>query len=259
MRMLHHLETEKDAVFLTLTYDEKHVVRRGNGTALLVPADLQKFFKRLRINRYRRGKSTDLSYYACGEYGDRTQRSHYHAIVYGLGYNVSDRADVEYAWGQGNIDYGLVTPASIRYVAGYIDKKIMGAKAAYEGRVDEFQLCSHGLGEAWIRQNAVKVMYDGALKFQGTLSPIGAYYSSKLKELWPAEWLGTEERIFRQSQAAEAELYSELIPEFGGASYDQLGQRERDMLAATMYARNKVLAVEMEQKLAMLRQIKEKV
>ena len=54
----------------------------------LQKSDLQKFFKRLRKKTHEK-----ISYYAVGEYGDNTQRPHYHIILF----NAIPRI-VEAAW-----------------------------------------------------------------------------------------------------------------------------------------------------------------
>ena len=79
--------------------------------------EVQLFFKRLR-------KSSDkkLRYYACGEYGGRFGRPHYHAIVYGLLPDQETRALVKDTWGLGLVHVGSVTYDSCRYVAQYIRK-----------------------------------------------------------------------------------------------------------------------------------------
>lgn len=57
--------------YITLTYEKTdgHLYKRH----------LQKFFKRLRKRIY----PQKLRYYACGEYGGRGNRPHYHAIIFG--------------------------------------------------------------------------------------------------------------------------------------------------------------------------------
>lgn len=257
MRMIHESRTSPDSLFLTLTYSPEQVVTRGNGTSMLVKSDLQKFFKRLRINRYRKGIRENLRYYACGEYGERgTQRAHYHSVVYGLKYNEEDMGDVREAWHHGHVDFGLVTPASIRYVAGYIDKKIMGYADAYQGREGEFHLMSNGIGFEWMKQNMSQLLYDCALKFEDQVLPLNRYYRHKLSELWPDAFSGSEMRIIEQSSMADTELLLNLAPEFGGRKYDNLSLREKGVIAARLYAKNKVYAIELEQRLSINRQLK---
>ena len=74
LRMYHELSTSQKASFVTLTYDDTKLP--ANQT--LVKAHLQNFMKRLR----KRIEPEKLRYYAVGEYGDKTQRPHYHMILF---------------------------------------------------------------------------------------------------------------------------------------------------------------------------------
>lgn len=105
-RMMLELEEQKKAIFLTLTYDNKHMPvseyesvvcidmlpRSPNEILLngeyLIPKygslrkrDIQLFLKRLR----KQFPDVKLRYYCAGEYGDKTLRPHYHMILYGIG------------------------------------------------------------------------------------------------------------------------------------------------------------------------------
>lgn len=128
--------------FITLTYDQFHVPVNeyvdDDGViqikSTLVKSDLQKFWKRLR-------KDQDIRYYACGEYGTRTARPHYHAIVFGL--KLDDLVEykhtragtlyispyLEKKWGKGYTVVGEVTRDSCEYVARYCMKKLTGKNA----------------------------------------------------------------------------------------------------------------------------------
>ena len=78
-RMLLESQAHSDSVFITLTYSDENLPDRGS----LVKRDLQLFLKRLRrrLDRLNRDK---IRYFACGEYGDNTNRPHYHAIIWNL-------------------------------------------------------------------------------------------------------------------------------------------------------------------------------
>lgn len=94
-RCMMELEDHDTAYFLTLTYDDKFInqdnqigrTRRyysdpetgeAKVSLSLCKDDLQRFWKRVRRNL------GQVRYYACGEYGDKSKRPHYHAIVYDL-------------------------------------------------------------------------------------------------------------------------------------------------------------------------------
>lgn len=123
----------KESSFLTLTYADAPVS--------LDKLELQRFQKRLR----KKFKHKKLKFFSVGEYGDRTRRSHYHVLLFGHDFNDSLRyvtaggfshPDLERAWGHGHVCIGDVTPASIKYCAAYVIKKLNG-KAADSAYVRE--------------------------------------------------------------------------------------------------------------------------
>ena len=128
VRILHEQVMHKDAWFLTMTYDDEQIPEFGS----LRPKDLQGFFKAVRRD-HKQGK---ISYYACGEYGERTERPHYHAVVFGVDFgdrwihrvsgahNVWRSNALENYWPHGSSEFGTLTPASAAYVAGYVRKKV---------------------------------------------------------------------------------------------------------------------------------------
>lgn len=111
-------------------------------SATLSKADLQGLTKRLNEDvRRRSGKG--IKYYACGEYGDRTHRPHYHIAVFGEDFS-DDRQPWKHSesgnqlwrssrlarlWPHGDADIGELTFESAAYIARYIMKKITGTKA----------------------------------------------------------------------------------------------------------------------------------
>lgn len=125
VRISHEAQMHEENSFLTLTYDDQHLPPNGG----LRYSDLQKFWKRLR-KKY--GKQS-LRYYAVGEYGDRSLRPHYHAIVFGKAFTegkipVTDElwttAALERDWGLGQVRVGNVTLGTASYCASYVTKKL---------------------------------------------------------------------------------------------------------------------------------------
>lgn len=119
------LNDHEHAAFATLTYED--------APPTLVKRDLQLFLKRLRADATRRAAIGPLRYFACGEYGEKNKRPHYHAILFGLSPVETDR--VRKKWGLGHIQLGDVNAKSIAYVAGYTAKKLEHAGVKHE-RVD---------------------------------------------------------------------------------------------------------------------------
>lgn len=110
----------------TLTYDDVHL------PSTLAKQHLSGFVKRLRSRGER------LRFFASGEYGERTERPHYHAILFGL----REEARVQACWPYGFARVDRLTPAAISYVAGYCSKKV-GCQLESGERVD------HKTGEVY--------------------------------------------------------------------------------------------------------------
>lgn len=115
------LESYKHAknAFVTLTYNEDNCPNE------LKPKDLQDYIKRLRFNLgafYNLPSSYPLRYYGCGEYGEETQRPHYHLALFGCG--PEDVQQIDKAWGLGHTFVGDLTKDSASYIAGYVTKKM---------------------------------------------------------------------------------------------------------------------------------------
>ncbi len=145
-RMMLELDHSKTAVFVTLTYRPDCVpvtMLDDNDEPILTldKRDVQLFLKRLR----KRFEPREIRYYLCGEYGDTTQRPHYHAIIYGL--SLSDFPDAftvhrndynQYIycspmladiWGKGFASIANVSWQTCAYVARYTMKKLTGDMA----------------------------------------------------------------------------------------------------------------------------------
>jgi hypothetical protein len=74
IRIKHEASMHPQNSFITLTYDNEHLPPTGT----LVLKHWQDFMKRLR-KKYSHKK---LSFYHCGEYGEKQGRPHYHAIIF---------------------------------------------------------------------------------------------------------------------------------------------------------------------------------
>lgn len=200
-RLIMELCFWEDASFVTLTYDSEHLpVDAG-----LHKDDLQKFFKRLRFDLSE--KKRDCKYFACGEYGDKFGRPHYHAIIFGIN-PIRDDLLVKGCWLFGNVDIGSVTPESIGYVTGYVQKKLTGdASANYLGNIPPFQVNSNGLGDRFVMKFKDKLRDDLSFKFMGKSYPLCKRHKEMLfNELERVEHLN--DAIDRQMQ--DDDLYSTL-------------------------------------------------
>lgn len=184
--MLEHL-CSPDAVFLTLTYRDEDLPDDG----MLCKRDLQRYIKSVR-NFYR--KSRRVRYYACGEYGERTHRPHYHAILFGVCQYEVDA--IVKLWPYGGIAAGTVTPESIQYVAGYVCKKITNKDTPKCAREFSIMSLKPGIGYPALDKItelmqmpafAKMLQLDGDvpafLRHGPRLMPFGRYLRNKLREL----------------------------------------------------------------------------
>jgi len=133
LRNVHESKLHDNNQYLTLTYNDDEIPTNRS----LFKPHLQRFWKRLRKHGY------NIRYYACGEYGDETERPHYHAIVFNLdvpdkkyykahnGNKLYQSQTLNNIWSHGNVIIGNVTFESCAYVSRYIMKK-WKARSQYE-------------------------------------------------------------------------------------------------------------------------------
>lgn len=129
IRAYHESQSHLFNSFLTLTYAPEFLPDDG----LISKKELQLFFKRLRRSY------SDFKYIACGEYGSKDHRAHYHAIIFGCAFDeaiykynervqdgnlIWDHKLLEKIWGRGFVTVGSVELASIMYVCRYTFKKV---------------------------------------------------------------------------------------------------------------------------------------
>lgn len=199
--------TEKgDNAFCTLTYEDEQLPEGGT----LVPLHAQAFLKRLR----KAFEPFRLRFFLVGEYGDITERPHYHAALFGHPSCSRGRTDhrrvarygtccescdrVFKAWGHGGIDLGTLTPESAAYISGYVTKKLTNKEDEYvkerlRGRHPEFARMSlrPGIGAGFIEDLASTVLQYGldspellpsALRHGKRSRPLGSYLRNRLRE-----------------------------------------------------------------------------
>lgn len=132
-RLMLESETSGSSFFLTLTYDEENLP--GGGT--LVPKDFTLFLKRLR----RQIEPLKLRYFGVGEYGDHTNRPHYHFALFLSEQETKENVQIlcDESWQLGFTYAGELNPQSSAYIAGYVTKKMTSSTdTRLNGRHPEF-------------------------------------------------------------------------------------------------------------------------
>lgn len=114
-RIHHEMKSQSNpGWFLTLTYSEKFVKRVGDRFSLRF-SDVQKWFKRLRKQKFY------VKYICVGEYGPRTQRPHYHILLW----TDCPEVSLEKTWYFGSIHFGRLTMASAMYTLKYVIQPVI--------------------------------------------------------------------------------------------------------------------------------------
>lgn len=229
MRLTHEYSIRKKGVFLTLTYNDENLPEDKS----LQKKDLQDFHKRLRqqliyhlVNNLRnesqyygytdtelrriasKSLSGQLKYFACGEYGDKNGRPHYHDII--LGFSRYDKDFVSAVkkswpfcdWNKLKFEdvFGTVNYDSCRYVADYSFSKKSRRELIKEGYLEAiefsnmfgtkifykvikqppFQLISQGIGLSFINQYRDELLQRDKLTVHGAERSLPRYYRDKL-------------------------------------------------------------------------------
>jgi hypothetical protein len=121
------------STFLTLTYSDGHIPTTNN-VQHLHKKDLQNFIKTIRNDHLRQYKeehklktikhaqllAPQIRYFAAGEYGEKTNRPHYHVILFN--YPRKSYDTLSELWGKGQVHIGDVNQHTIAYTAKYIMK-----------------------------------------------------------------------------------------------------------------------------------------
>lgn len=188
VRLVHEGRLHELKCFVTLTYDDAHLPESGS----LQKRDMQLFLKRLRKLH---GK---FRYFYCGEYGDNTNRPHYHILLFGVGFpdqrkhSTNQGGNTLYTsdtlsnlWGLGHCLIGAFNEASARYTASYVVKKVTGqlAEAHYQGRLPEFVNMSlkPAIGRGWYDRYSSDYFPSDFVVLAGKKKRVPKYYTKLLE------------------------------------------------------------------------------
>lgn len=113
-RLSYEAKSSFSSFFVTLTYADEYCDMKLHKT------DFQQFVK-----RFRRHNKQKIKYFCLGEYGPKTERPHYHCLLFFKEYiSVNKVYDlIKKEWPQGQIFIGQVEEASIHYCTSFhVDK-----------------------------------------------------------------------------------------------------------------------------------------
>lgn len=222
-RMMCELPYHDCACFITLTYNDEHLplvesVDESTGEivprATLVKRDLQLFTKRLcKHFGYRK-----IRYYAVGEYGDKSSRPHYHAIIFGEdfakdryqyatsidGFAYYRSTTLEKLWPFGYSMVCDVSYTTCAYVARYVTKKRKGQEAKWYELLNiqpEFSNMSRrpGIGRQYYDEHKQDIYNRCEMFFQGMKGGIKVRPPRYFNKLFDIEYHDEYERICEEN------------------------------------------------------------
>lgn len=208
-RLMQEQKRSISAYFITLTYGTTHAPITKNGFMDLSKRDVQLFLKRLRKDHETHWKKNNLDgqqqppirYYLVGEFGGRTSRPHYHALIFNAVLEL-----IQPAWQKGQIHYGEVTNASVGYTLKYMSKTSKIPLHRNDDRTPEFSLMSKKLGSnyltpemiLWHHKNLTDRMYctiEGGKKIS-----MPRYYKEKIYSKQQQKAIGVKARTEQEKR-----------------------------------------------------------
>lgn len=200
-RCVHESSQWKFNCFITLTYREPPPRNSLN------PEDTRNF-----IRNFRYSFKKPFKYFLVGEYGEKNDRPHYHALIFGHDFGLHKYKETEDPlakankksspkvatnlhplwdtsalscpalddiWSLGHTSVGDLTFDSAAYCAQYAMKKVNGSKAKdhYGDRLPEFSRQSqNAIGKQYALQYADEIIYNNSVISNGTKQPVPNYY-----------------------------------------------------------------------------------
>lgn len=188
VRCMHEKRLHNESAFVTLTYDDLHLPADRS----LNLSHLQNFMKRLRKHT-----GPGLRFFACGEYGSKTSRPHYHLLLLnkdftdkrlvttGSQYSLYESPVLSSVWRFGAHVIGDVTFESAAYVARYCTKKNQNGKTMSDGRRSEFLVMSRnpGLGAGYFDIYRDEIISHDTIIVNGVPAALPRFYDNKLAGL----------------------------------------------------------------------------
>lgn len=219
--------------FLTLTFNDDY---KPDG---LDHSIFQGFMKRLR----RRDGTPDVKYFMAGEYGEEGEghREHFHILFYNHKYSMDD---VNSSWSDPKNGHsfgftydGTLTPESMKYVSGYVDKKGYDPQS---GKRPPYGRSSCNIPDGLSDLEISKMCLTGKIDYNGRKFAVPENWRRRYADIWKATHLVRREY---QEEYERNHPRKELTPAQVTALMD-----ERDRYRAAKKAEKKIKRLQKEMK-----------
>jgi len=199
LRCVHEASQWQANCFITLTYNDQNVPKRGS---------IDKEHPVLFMKRLRKRFGAKIRSFGAAEYGENFGRPHYHILLFNFdfpdrelfyernGVRIYTSSTLDDIWGLGYTTVGDVNFQSAAYVARYVMKKQKGKLASlhyerwdaekqeYYDLVPERPICVSrrpGVGRDWYETYKDQVFPDDFVVHDGKKLAVPKYYSSLLE------------------------------------------------------------------------------
>lgn len=237
-RILLEAKSHLHNCFVTLTYANEYLPHNGS----VVPEDMSLWLKKFR----HAVEPKKIRYFGIGEYGDKSERPHYHLAIFG--HSHYRKEVIEKTWNMGRTSVDPINENTAGYIAGYCTSKLNRndkyAGRFLKGRHPEFMRVSKmkgGLGLEEIKKIGKKIreapfferrviseLTHGKKRF-----PLGRYLTEKLnKEIGLTEKEIYENLYVYQKQFIDRNLdgdgiyYDNILNEEDGKKRKIKGRRK---------------------------------
>lgn len=217
------------AAFVTFTYDDDHLlIKDGFRQPTLSKEHVHKY-----LDNIRHQIKIPFEYFLAGEYGDRLNRPHYHALFFGLDYQLHKQFFMK-SWKYGSVMVLPVKQESFRYVAKYVVKpfsKDYNDKQFYDiGLIPPFHKLSRGLGLSVYLSHLDDLRTQGYFIYYSRRISVNRYYFNKLVG-YSRSLLESRERVIddrRRQLSKDASVFN-----LSSKEYEQLKIRNRESALAS--------------------------
>ena len=167
--------------------------------------EVQLFLKRFR-KRLSKYSNEQIRYYACGEYGPKHFRAHYHFLLF-----FDEEQTLQHfsevlskAWPYGRVDFSLSRGKSASYVAGYVNSRCSVPQFYSSRSLRPFQLHSTFFAVGLYRSKKEEIYANGYANFVR----IGRVLSGKYVQFTP--WRSLATTFFPRCKGYSHKSYNQL-------------------------------------------------
>ena len=188
---------KSNSYFVTLTLSDDYI---NEDKSLLIRRFLE------RIRKYH---GVSVRHWIISEYGERTNRFHYHGLFFDIPFH---RTQLLKYWKYGHIVIKPITPRRISYITQYVNKNLKNSRFPLEDpRYKQRIWCSKGLGSAVGLDKKV----TSHLRLDGTVSPFMLNPSGRLTAIprYLREKFFNHEELQTLKLAYYANFSEDVIPD----------------------------------------------